>query len=69
MMSSSLIDRARSVMPGRVNSPVRSYRAVGGEPVFIKRANGSKIYDVEDREYIDYVCSWGPMILGHNNKR
>ncbi|AEV70057.1 MULTISPECIES: glutamate-1-semialdehyde 2,1-aminomutase [Clostridia] len=69
MMSSSLIDRARSVMPGGVNSPVRSYRAVGGEPVFIKRANGSKIYDVEDREYIDYVCSWGPMILGHNNKK
>lgn len=68
-MSSSLFDRAKSVMPGGVNSPVRSYRAVGGEPVFIKRADGSKIYDVEGREYIDYVCSWGPMILGHNHKK
>jgi len=68
-MSSSLFDRARSVMPGGVNSPVRSYRAVGGEPIFIKRAEGSKIYDVEEREYIDYVCSWGPMILGHNHKK
>ncbi|NLD50948.1 MAG: glutamate-1-semialdehyde 2,1-aminomutase [Clostridiaceae bacterium] len=68
-MSRSLFDRARSVMPGGVNSPVRSFMAVGGEPVFVKRAEGSKIYDTEGKEYIDYVCSWGPMILGHNHKK
>ncbi|WP_026073897.1 glutamate-1-semialdehyde 2,1-aminomutase [Acetivibrio cellulolyticus] len=67
MMNSNLYKRALKVMPGGVNSPVRSFKAVGGEPVFIKRAEGSKIYDVEGREYIDYVCSWGPMILGHNH--
>lgn len=66
-MNSNLYRRALKVMPGGVNSPVRSFKAVGGEPVFIKRADGSKIYDVEGREYIDYVCSWGPMILGHNH--
>lgn len=66
-MNSNLYKRALKVMPGGVNSPVRSFKAVGGEPVFIKRAEGSKIYDVEGREYIDYVCSWGPMILGHNH--
>ncbi len=52
-------------MPGGVNSPVRAYKAVGGNPIFINRANGSKIYDVDGNEYIDYVCSWGPLILGH----
>lgn len=63
----SLFERANKVMPGGVNSPVRSFKAVGMQPIFIKRADGSKIYDVDDNEYIDYVCSWGPMILGHNN--
>ncbi|MEN8904355.1 MAG: glutamate-1-semialdehyde 2,1-aminomutase [Clostridiales bacterium] len=67
MMSTSLFDRAKKVMPGGVNSPVRSFKAVGGEPLFIKCANGSKIYDIDDKEYIDYVCSWGPMILGHRH--
>ena len=67
MINSSLYERARQVMPGGVNSPVRSYKAVGGEPVFIQRAKGSRIYDVEGREYIDYIGSWGPMILGHNH--
>lgn len=67
MINSGLYYRAKQVMPGGVNSPVRSYQAVGGDPVFIKRADGSKIYDVEGRAYIDYVCSWGPMILGHNH--
>jgi len=66
-MMQNLFARAKKVMPGGVNSPVRSFKAVGSEPIFIKRANGSKIYDVENNEYIDYVCSWGPMILGHNN--
>jgi glutamate-1-semialdehyde 2,1-aminomutase len=53
-------------MPGGVNSPVRAFKAVGGTPLFIDRAEGSRIYDVDGNAYIDYVCSWGPMILGHN---
>lgn len=52
-------------MPGGVNSPVRAFGSVGGEPIVIESAKGSKIYDVNGKEYIDYVCSWGPMILGH----
>jgi len=63
----TLFERAVRVMPGGVNSPVRAFKAVGGTPLFIDRADGSKIYDVDGREYIDYVCSWGPLILGHNN--
>ncbi len=66
-MNNGLFDRAKKVMPGGVNSPVRSFKAVGREPMFIKSANGSKIYSVDGKEYIDYVCSWGPMILGHNH--
>jgi len=54
-------------MPGGVNSPVRSFKAVGGNPLFIDRAEGSRIYDMDGNEYIDYVSSWGPLILGHNN--
>ncbi len=54
-------------MPGGVNSPVRAFKAVGGDPLFIKKAKGSKIYDVDGNEYIDYVLSWGPMILGHSH--
>ena len=54
-------------MPGGVNSPVRAFKAVGGTPLFISRAKGSKIYDADGNEYIDYVSSWGPLILGHNN--
>ena len=56
---------ACQVISGGVNSPVRAWRAVGGEPVFISKAKGSKIYDTADKEYLDYVLSWGPMILGH----
>ena len=52
-------------MPGGVNSPVRAFKAVGGNPLFIERGAGSKIFDVDGNEYIDYVCSWGPLILGH----
>jgi glutamate-1-semialdehyde 2,1-aminomutase len=57
--------QARQVISGGVNSPVRAWKAVGGEPVFISNARGSKIYDATGKEYIDYVLSWGPMILGH----
>lgn len=56
-------------MPGGVNSPVRAFKAVGGNPLFIKSAKGSKIYDVDGNEYIDYVLSWGPMILGHAHRQ
>ena len=60
-----MFERAKKVIPGGVNSPVRAFGSVGGEPVFIKKAKGSKIYDTDNKEYIDYVCSWGPMITGH----
>jgi glutamate-1-semialdehyde 2,1-aminomutase len=63
--SETLFEEAQNYIPGGVNSPVRAFRAVGGAPRFIARAAGSKIYDVDGREYIDYVASWGPMILGH----
>ncbi|HAA43323.1 MAG TPA: glutamate-1-semialdehyde-2,1-aminomutase [Ruminiclostridium sp.] len=67
MNSNSLYERAKKVMPGGVNSPVRAFGAVGGNPLFISRGEGSKISDVDGNEYIDYVCSWGPVILGHNH--
>jgi glutamate-1-semialdehyde 2,1-aminomutase len=63
--SETLFEEAQRYIPGGVNSPVRAFRAVGGSPRFIARAAGAKIYDVDGREYIDYVASWGPMILGH----
>ena len=63
--SQKLFARARKVIPGGVNSPVRAFRSVNLEPPFIIRGKGSKIYDVDGNEYIDYVGSWGPMILGH----
>lgn len=65
--SKILYKRALELMPGGVNSPVRAFKAVGGSPIFIKKAKGSKIYDVDSNEYIDYVLSWGPMILGHSH--
>ncbi|HSW95258.1 MAG TPA: glutamate-1-semialdehyde 2,1-aminomutase [Patescibacteria group bacterium] len=61
----ALLRRAEAVMPGGVSSPVRAYRAVGGEPPFIVRGSGSRVWDADGREYIDLVCSWGPLILGH----
>ncbi|MDI6801227.1 MAG: glutamate-1-semialdehyde 2,1-aminomutase [Thermodesulfovibrionales bacterium] len=64
--SDALYKKAVELMPGGVNSPVRAFKAVGGSPLFIKNANGSKIYDVDGNGYIDYVLSWGPMILGHS---
>ncbi len=63
--SGQLLKRAERIIPGGVNSPVRAFKAVGGRPLFIKKASGSKIYDVDSNVYIDYVGSWGPMILGH----
>lgn len=63
--SAELFRRARAVTPGGVNSPVRAFRAVGGEPFFVARAEGPRIWDVDGNAYIDYVLSWGPMILGH----
>ena len=67
--SQALFDQAKKYIPGGVNSPVRAYNSVGGTPPFIAGASGSKIRDVEGNEYIDYVMSWGPMILGHAPQR
>ncbi len=64
-VSQQLFRRAESVIPGGVNSPVRAYRAVGGSPPFITRASGARVFDVDGNEFIDYVGSWGPAILGH----
>ena len=65
--STALFSRAQEVIPGGVNSPVRAFKGVGGTPVFIQKAKGAYIYDTEGKQYIDYVGSWGPMILGHNH--
>ncbi|NCO65170.1 MAG: glutamate-1-semialdehyde-2,1-aminomutase [Candidatus Aquicultor secundus] len=65
--SRQLFDEAQKYIPGGVNSPVRAFKSVGLSPLFIAKAKGSKIYDVDGNEYIDYVASWGPMILGHAN--
>ena len=64
--SEELFERAVKRIPGGVNSPVRAYGAIGMAPRFIKRADGCHIYDVDDNCYVDYIDSWGPMILGHN---
>lgn len=63
--SISLFARAQQSIPGGVNSPVRAFKSVGGTPVFIHRAKGAYLYDADDNRYIDYIASWGPMILGH----
>ncbi len=63
--SKKLFERASQLIPGGVSSPVRAFKAVGGEPVFMTRGEGPFIYDVDGNRYIDYVCSWGPLILGH----
>ncbi len=65
-LSEELFERAVKVIPGGVNSPVRAYGAIGIAPRFIDRADGCHIYDVDGKEYVDYIDSWGPMILGHN---
>lgn len=66
--SEALFKRAESVIPGGVNSPVRAFRGVGGTPRFIARGEGSHIWDIDGNEYIDYVCSWGPLVTGHRPK-
>src|SRR5215213_7768236 len=63
--SAALFRRACRVTPGGVNSPVRAFRGVGGEPFFVARGAGSRLWDVDGNEYIDYVLSWGPLIFGH----
>ena len=63
--STDLFERSKRVVPGGVNSPVRAWNAVGGSPLYIARAEGSRIIDQEGRRYVDYVCAWGPLILGH----
>ena len=64
-LSRKLFDKALEVIPGGVNSPVRAFKAVGGDPLFFARGRGALLYDVDGNEYIDYVLSWGPLILGH----
>lgn len=66
-LSEQMFSRAQQTIPGGVNSPVRAFKSVGGTPVFIARADGAYIYDVDGKAYIDYVGSWGPMLLGHNH--
>jgi len=63
--SATLFERARQILPGGVNSPVRAFRAVGGTPFFVARGTGARLVDVDGRTYLDYVGSWGPLILGH----
>jgi glutamate-1-semialdehyde 2,1-aminomutase len=65
--SHDLFTRARALIPGGVNSPVRAFKSVGGEPFFVQRADGAWLHDVDGNRYIDYVGSWGPMIVGHNH--
>ncbi|MFQ5410389.1 MAG: glutamate-1-semialdehyde 2,1-aminomutase, partial [Anaerolineales bacterium] len=67
--SEILFSEAREFIPGGVNSPVRAFRAVGGQPIFIERGEGAYLYDVDGNRYVDYVLSWGPLILGHANPR
>ena len=67
-LSAELFERAKKVIPGGVNSPVRAFWAVNSNPLFISHSKGSKIFDADQNEYIDYVGSWGPMILGHSNE-
>jgi len=67
--STELFKKAQSLMPGGVNSPVRAFNSVGGQPVFIKRGEGARIFDEDGNSYVDYVCSWGPLIFGHAHPR
>ncbi|PVZ67810.1 glutamate-1-semialdehyde 2,1-aminomutase [Pelagibaculum spongiae] len=65
--SHDLFVKAQDAIPGGVNSPVRAFKGVGGDPVFMKRAKGAYMYDADDKAYVDYIGSWGPMVLGHNH--
>lgn len=66
--SKSLFERAQQSIPGGVNSPVRAFKSVGGTPIFFEKAKGAYLYDVQGQQYIDYIASWGPMILGHGHE-
>ena len=63
--SSALFAEAKKYIPGGVNSPVRAFKAVGGDPIFVKKAKGAYLYDEDGNKLIDYIASWGPLILGH----
>jgi glutamate-1-semialdehyde 2,1-aminomutase len=63
----ALFERAKRSIPGGVNSPVRAFKAVGGTPRFVQRAQGAYFWDANGRQYLDYIGSWGPMILGHGH--
>ena len=63
--SKELFERAQASIPGGVNSPVRAFKSVGGTPIFLKNAKGAYLFDADGNKYIDYINSWGPMILGH----
>ncbi|MCG7859233.1 aminotransferase class III-fold pyridoxal phosphate-dependent enzyme, partial [Flavihumibacter sediminis] len=64
-VSKALFSKAQESIPGGVNSPVRAFKSVGGTPIFMQKAKGAYLYDVDGNQYIDYIASWGPMILGH----
>lgn len=66
--SQKIFVAAKKVIPGGVNSPVRAFKSVGMDPIFVKSAKGAYITDVDDNKYLDYICSWGPLILGHSNE-
>src|SRR5581483_9476506 len=67
--SQKLYEKAKQYFPGGVNSPVRAFRSVGGTPLFIEKGKGAHIWDADGNEFIDYCCSWGPLILGHADSR
>ena len=67
--SESLFQQAQQHIPGGVNSPVRAFKSVGGTPLFISRADGAYLFDSEDKRYIDYIGSWGPMVAGHSHPK
>jgi glutamate-1-semialdehyde 2,1-aminomutase len=69
MTNRELFEYAKKLMPGGVSSPVRAFKAVGGEPIIVSKGEGSRIWDVEGKEYIDFLMSWGPLILGHSHPR
>ncbi len=69
VQSEALFAEALRYIPGGVNSPVRAFRAVGGQPFFVHRAQGAHVWDVDDNRYVDYVGTWGPAILGHAHPR
>src|SRR5476651_203215 len=67
--SAALFEKAKTYFPGGVNSPVRAFKSVFGTPLFIQKGDGSHIWDADGNEFIDFCCSWGPLILGHNNAK